>query len=99
MKHSHEADLSREMDEYLSFVTSPEFKGNERLFPSESKLNKQHEEYEVLLSLQNMKMLSEAKQLDHAEFEHQEMIARIKLHNIQYKYTLASFKNYRKKPF
>ena len=46
-----------------------------------------------------MKMLSEAKQLEHAEFEHQKMIARIKLQNIQYKYTLASFKNYRKKPF
>ena len=69
LHNSPQADLSREMDEYLSFVTSPEFKGNERLFPSETKLNKQHEEYEVWLARQNMKMLSEAKQLEHAEFE------------------------------
>ena len=61
--------------------------------------DQQHEEYEVWLARQNMKMLSEAKQLEHAEFEHREMIARIKWQNIKYKYTLASFKNYRKKPF
>ena len=99
LHNSPEADLAREMDEYLSFVTSSEFKGNERLLPSETKLNKQDEEYEVWLSRQNMKMSSEAKQLEHAEFEHQEMIARIKWQNMKYKYSLASFKNYRKKPF
>ena len=60
LHNSPQADLAREMDEYLSFVTSSEFKGNERLFPSETKLNKQHEEYEVWLDRQNMKMLSEA---------------------------------------
>lgn len=99
LHNSPQADLAREMDEYLSFVTSSEFKGNERLFPSETKLNKQDEEYEVWLSRQNMKMSSEAKQLEHAEFEHQEMIARIKWQNMKYKYSLASFNNYRKKPF
>ena len=38
------ADIKDLLNEYLSFVTSSEFKGNERLFPFETKLNKQHEE-------------------------------------------------------